>query len=552
MKTTTRSADASLLGRPNGANNLSSADFTVPNEPNAAILMESLRHVGYANRSAIEDIADNGIDAHAKRIVFELNHGTDSPFPSIVIADDGDGMSRPTLDEALKLGSSAEHDLRSDLGKFGLGLVTAGHSLARQIRVFTKQLGQPVYVSVSDIDEMIRTGKFVKLLREANSEEVGWFTAEMEKFGFSDSSFEHLHGTIVSLNRCDGWTGIKGTAAKKLSAERLTPEIDSLTEELGVTYRQFVDAGIQMVVNGLPVKAIDPLNGGELHLDEEMEFDVTGDDGRAVTEKVRVKLGLIPEGAESGIPLRQRPNIANQGFSVLRNHREIAFGKTLNVYDAKHNELNRLRGEIEFPAALDDVLGVHFSKQGVEPNQAFVDKLKAMTGRLISQMRRMSKKPVQMDESDAKMHREAEKDIAEKQHLLMLPPGATKEKREASEKKVSPDQSEPRSVGPRKRTPTKTQLAAFKKARFESGDLGEFGPIYSVDREQGTIVITWNIAHPFYDVFVRENNPRGAKVIDYFVYSLACAELMVHDEQSMDFVDNMKAITAANMRTLLR
>jgi hypothetical protein len=527
-------------------------DFNVPNQPNAAILMESLRHVGYANRSAIEDIGDNCIDALAKHIAFAVKQSADSPYPAIVIADDGTGMGIDVLDEALKLGSITNHDLRSDLGKFGLGLVTAGHSLARRICVLTKQAGSPVYISISDIDQMISAGAFVKVLREANKEEAASFRAQLEDLGFADLASDELHGTIVLLDRCDGWTGLKGTSSKKLTAERVTSEADILAEDLGVTYRQFLDAGIEMFVNGKQVKAVDPLNGGELLLDDELEVEVPDVGGNILTERVRVKLGLLPEGSESGIPFRQRPNIANQGFSILRNHREIAFGKTLGVYDAKHNELNRLRGEIEFPAALDEVLGVHFSKQGVEPSQAFVHKLQALTGRTIAQVRRMSKKVVRLGDADAKMHREAEKDIAEKQHLLMLPPGATKEKRSTPQPREHQG-GETRSVGTRKRTPKKTQLSDFKKARFEAADLGgEFGPIYSVSKEHGTIVITWNIAHPFYDVFVRENNPRGAKVIDYFVYSLACAELMVHDEQSLDFVENMKSITAANMRTLLR
>ena len=66
------------------------------------------------------------------------------------------------------------------------------------------------------------------------------------------------------------------------------------------------------------------------------------------------------------------------------------------------------------------------------------------------------------------------------------------------------------------------------------------------------MVIAWNIEHPFYEVFVLGNNTRGAKVIDYSGLCLACAELMAHDNTTLDFIDNMRMITSTNMRMLLR
>ena len=40
----------------------------VPNEPNAAILIDALQNIGYDNISAITDIVDNSIDAGATKI----------------------------------------------------------------------------------------------------------------------------------------------------------------------------------------------------------------------------------------------------------------------------------------------------------------------------------------------------------------------------------------------------------------------------------------------------------------------------------------------------
>lgn len=531
--------------------------FNKPNPPNAAIVMESVRHVGYSNRAALEDIGDNAIDAGATQIAFRINHKGGDTYPECIIGDNGCAMSLATLDESLKLGSETNHDLRSDLGKFGMGLVTAGHSIARRIRVLTKEAGKPVCISVSDIDEMIRQKDFVKALNQGTPGDLAEFKQRMEELGFDVDDSGTLQGTIIILENCDGWSGINRTV-KRFTAERVKSEAALFAEDLGSTFRRFIEAGLRISVNGEPVRPVDQFmlaEGGRVYLDEDLEFDVVESDGKASKEVARIKVGCTPELVDSGVANRQKPSLRNQGFSILRNHREIAFGQTLDVF-VKHNAFNRLRAEIEFPAALDDLLGVHFTKQGIEPNQAFLHRLKELTFRVVQQVRRENNRAVKMGEEDTKMHREAEKDIAEKQHLLLLPPGADKEKRgPRKDRSEEPERPEPPnvSVGKRdRRKLSKTQPSSFKSAKFEAANLGDYGPIYQVDKDHGTVVITWNLVHPFYETFVLGNNPRGSKAIDYFVYSLACTELMVQDEQTADFVENMKALVASNMRTLLR
>lgn len=85
------------------------------NPPNAAKLIASLRHSGYDNYTAIEDLIDNSIDADAKliRVIAEHKNGV----PRVVIFDNGTGMDEKVLDEALKLGSDTPKN-KSRLGKF--------------------------------------------------------------------------------------------------------------------------------------------------------------------------------------------------------------------------------------------------------------------------------------------------------------------------------------------------------------------------------------------------------------------------------------------------
>ncbi len=67
----------------------------VPNEANAAILIDALQNIGYDNISAITDIIDNSIDADATKIHIQLEKEKESL--KIMIIDNGKGMTKDVL-----------------------------------------------------------------------------------------------------------------------------------------------------------------------------------------------------------------------------------------------------------------------------------------------------------------------------------------------------------------------------------------------------------------------------------------------------------------------
>ena len=113
------------------------------NTPNASKLMESLRYSGYDNNIAIADLVDNSLDANATNIGVNINFDSKKEV-SIIIIDDGVGMDEETLGQALRLGSITHRNIESDLGRFGLGMVTASISIAKRIEVYTKQKDKPM------------------------------------------------------------------------------------------------------------------------------------------------------------------------------------------------------------------------------------------------------------------------------------------------------------------------------------------------------------------------------------------------------------------------
>ena len=67
----------------------------IPSIPEARLLLASLRSVGYTEETAIADIIDNCISAHANHIdiCFDWNN------KRILIVDDGNGMAAADLIE---------------------------------------------------------------------------------------------------------------------------------------------------------------------------------------------------------------------------------------------------------------------------------------------------------------------------------------------------------------------------------------------------------------------------------------------------------------------
>ena len=128
------------------------------NNPSADILINSMRAMGYTFESAIADVVDNSVAVKANLI--EIKFPIDPADCYVAICDNGAGMSREKLIEAMRYGSQVEGEERSedDLGRFGLGLKSASLSQCRRLTVASKQNGE-ISALVWDLD-MIKDMNF--------------------------------------------------------------------------------------------------------------------------------------------------------------------------------------------------------------------------------------------------------------------------------------------------------------------------------------------------------------------------------------------------------
>lgn len=244
---------------------MNSTNGVIDNSPNPAKLMHSLREgSGYNTLTALLDLIDNSIDAlstfgtnEEKRICVYIPDVSLHPLKyeekaEIYIIDNGCGMNWGTLDQALRLGSDTDRD-PDNLGRFGLGLVTASISICKQITVLTKSENGPVLVSSTDLDKVMQSNSFTKVLRVANEQEVN----------FWKSCVKDNQGTVIKLSKIDHID------------QRLFTLLDTLRKEISITYHTFIDKEYKFYTlctgqisspykSHRSVKAFDPLQRNDI------------------------------------------------------------------------------------------------------------------------------------------------------------------------------------------------------------------------------------------------------------------------------------------------
>lgn len=507
--------------------------FDRANDPRAARLVESLRYLGYGNYHAIADLVDNSIDADASRIqiLIHQRHGE----IEIVVADNGIGMDFATLDEAMRLGSDIPRDVTSDLGKFGMGLVTASLSLARRCHLITRG-GDGCWSSIQDVDEVIKQQAFVKHLAKATKGETDHLDALI---GVGNT------GTVVTLTGCDN-----------ISNRNTTSFASQLMHHLGRVHRYFLEADRRRIeVDGDRVEIRDPL---QLDSNPEIVLDdlllIKGSDNGAKTEEnVRVRIALVPEATASELDISR--SMKAQGFYIMRNQREVMDAVTLEMF-TKHNDFNRMRGEIFFPGTLDNLVGIEFTKRQVHFNQSLFDQLAQVIVPICRSIKRSeaTRKREETSEAHEQLHLQSAKAISEKDKLLLKPKARIERRASPSRRDGGSAAGEGAETERERKNLGRTQLIEARlNCGFRHERLGPNGQIYEVDVEGRKIIIRYNVEHPFYQHFLVDalGDGKMASATDFLIYSMASAELRMLEDGDFDAVNSFKAVMSANLRTLL-
>ncbi len=514
--------------------------FNQENNPNARILLTSIRRAGYTLETAIGDLVDNCLDARAETIVINLDRNENEWIVSV--ADSGIGMDRVILDQMLRLGSDTEHDLATDLGAFGLGSTTASLSLGKRQHVVTTTGGESFLSGATDLDATIKAGNFVKHLDMAQPSEVELFKDAFTRWNLAIPDT----GTLVQISKCDN-----------IGRMVLKPALEAVKKYISTTYRYFIDAGKKFYINGELVSAHDPLmrNNPETQILLEDTFDyVFPKSHPRAGDRETIGCILVNMPDFGGIEENKQRGLTsdNSGFYVLRNRRQIVAATSLGLY-TRHPEFNRFRGELLFPATMDQDLGVSFLKSAwdVKPSQSLRDRLEQEVMPYARQARSLYKKSKKLVDDDIS-HEEAQKLIRQRAAFLRKP--KTQIEKRASPTTLINESTDQKPVTGQTRSPfQKVQAGIADLVDFKVKELGATAPFYEASLEGRRVIVTYNKNHPFYERFLIENrdNRSLTNALDYLMYSLATAELLARDEDTYRFIERMREDVSFNLRQLL-
>lgn len=350
----------------------------------AHLAIEAMRVNGYRNTAyAVAELIDNSIEAEASLIQLlcaekedQLPTRTIRKLYQIAVLDNGIGMDEQVLKMALQFGNGTRlsRSARTGIGRFGMGLPASSISQCKRVDVWSWQNGiENALHTYLDVDEIKRGLR--QTVPEPDKEPIPsvWLQAGLN-FGKS--------GTLVVWSKLD-----------RLLWSKASTLIDNSELLIGRLYRKFLNeqkTKIRLLAFNYDdpsvvsvdryAKPNDPCylmknTSCPPPFDKEPMFEKFGGDDvfeskftinfNGANHDVIVRLSYAKDEARAhdnaGNTPHGRHAAKNIGISIVRAGRELELDQSLVIqYDPRE----RWWGiEVEFPPALDELMGVTNNKQ---------------------------------------------------------------------------------------------------------------------------------------------------------------------------------------------
>lgn len=347
--------------------------------PSPARMFQVIASMGHTLNVAVADIVDNSITAGATTIkvafqrpdrresseLFALN-GPRFPGGCVAFTDDGRGMDRATLLEAMKFGSNRDYGER-DLGRYGIGLKAASFSQARCLTVASRSAGSSVTVLRWDQDHIERTGRWEVVEPALDAAEREVLLAPLAERA----------GTVVL------WTRLRPLKAAERRGRRAEGAdtayeraIGDLVLHVGMVFHRFLSGEtrskrqVSISLNGRSVPVWDPFL--RLHAETQRSgafSELVPCPGTDREYPVTVDAWILPHTKrlpESDMERAGQNGRWNelQGFYIYRADRIIQAGGWCDLWNREeHKKL--LRVALSFDPELDAAFDVHAAKMSV-------------------------------------------------------------------------------------------------------------------------------------------------------------------------------------------
>ena len=339
--------------------------------PKASTLMGSLRSMGYSFESAVADVVDNSISAHAQRIQI-LFPRTPMEELALGILDDGDGMTADELFEAMRYGclSADEDRTEDDLGRFGLGMKSASLSQCRVLTVVSYE-GKKVNGFTWDYNHILETQDW--MIKELDMSEI-------DALPYIDKLKEQKRGTLVIWQDFDVISKSSGGQVYSTLVEYRS----SLENALSLIYHRFLSevgsSRIHIFINELEINPQDPFLENHPKTTRKKEIDLDIKDSNGIERMIQIRPYILPFATD----LKEKDkrliggieNLrAKQGFYIYRNKRLIIWGTWFGM--KKRAELTKnARIRVDIPNTLDDIWSIDIKKQQASIPKQILHRLK--------------------------------------------------------------------------------------------------------------------------------------------------------------------------------
>lgn len=345
-----------------------SSYLDVPPDPERII--EGLRDTGYEFNTSMADVIDNSIAAKARNI--DVAVAMDFGGQILVsVADDGCGMDRDGLINAMRYGSKRRAD-QASLGKFGLGLKTASTAFCRRLSAISRGKEDGVVLKATwDLDHIATVERWELQLVEATPEEIRLL----------DNVTKGKTGTVILWERVDrllkkAYDNPAGGHAKKA----LKSYADKLRLHVAMVYQRFLDKNdkrapdVSIRINSEPVMPWDPycVSETKVPIAEKVQKVEVGDNDRA---EFTIRAYILPrkdEFADQAAVKDARLTNDMQGLYVYRENRLIHGPDWLDMY-SKEPHMTLCRIELSFDHKLDDAFQVDIKKSRILLDDSLYD-----------------------------------------------------------------------------------------------------------------------------------------------------------------------------------
>ena len=328
--------------------------------PDPKRLIEGLRDTGYKFNTAIADIIDNSIAAEANIIDLQITMDFRGNV-CVSIADNGYGMNREELMNAMKYGSNQRSNPDS-LGKFGLGLKTASTAFCRRLSVLSRKgINESIQEATWDLDHVARISKWELLLSDSpENDKIDHLTAVSEG-----------SGTVVVWDNIDRLMKSYKDPSGRHAQNSLKKIINELKEHIAMVYQRYIDTNdtratnIEIRVNGDKIEAWDPFctNVSELVGDETVPVELNG----GSNAEFSIRAYILPRKEDfANNEQAKQAKLGNerQGIYIYRENRLIHDADWLGMYSKEpHGSL--LRVEFSFDHKLDNAFQIDIKKSQI-------------------------------------------------------------------------------------------------------------------------------------------------------------------------------------------